>query len=177
MSPQPLYLPALRCYMGDWTYYVTTMPLSELASRVQRSREIYQVQGLEDLIQRELTNRVGDIVEYLLIQPERFFNAVIIGVHEGEPEWFAIDIKASPVIGEPHIDSSLLDVPGIIKLTGDEKMFAIDGQHRIEAIKQAINRDANLGSEHLAVIFIAHRTTTEGRQRTRRLWPKAWLYC
>lgn len=170
MSPQQAYFPALRCYMGDWTYYVTAMPLHELAKRIQSSKEIYQVKGLEDLVQRELTNRVGSIVKYLLEQNERFFNSIIVGVHEGEPEWYAIDIKDSPVIGPPYIEQTLSNSLGIIKLTGEEKMFAIDGQHRVEAIKQSITKNRSLGNEHLSVIFIAHRTTLEGRRRTRRLF-------
>jgi len=170
VSSKPVSLPALRCYMGDWTYYVTAMPLTEIANRVQRSREIYQVAGLEDLVQRELTGRVGSIVDYLLNQKERFFNAIIVGVHEGEPEWYAIDVGENTVIGVPQIEATLSDALGIIKLTGEEKMFAIDGQHRVEAIKQAITRKPALGSEHLAVIFIAHRTTLKGRRRTRRLF-------
>lgn len=170
MSTQPVHLPALRCYMGDWTYYVTAMPMREIANRVQRSKEIYQVAGLEDWVQRELTGRVGNIVDYLLNQKERFFNAIIVGVHEGEPEWYAIDIRENPVLGAPQIEATLSDSPGIIKLTGDEKMFAIDGQHRVEAIKLALKKKPSLGNEHLAVIFIAHRTTQKGRRRTRRLF-------
>ena len=170
MSTQPVHLPALRCYMGDWTYYITAMPMREIANRVQRSKEIYQVAGLDDWVQRELTRRVGNIVDYLLNQKERFFNAIIVGVHEGEPEWYAIDIRENPVLGAPQIEATLSDAPGIIKLTGDEKMFAIDGQHRVEAIKLALKKKPSLGSEHLAVIFIAHRTTLKGRRRTRRLF-------
>lgn len=170
MSPQPAYFPALRCYMGDWTYYITTMPLSELAVRIQRSKEIYEVKQMEDMVQRELTDRVGKIVDYLIHQSERFFNAIIVGVHEGEPEWYPIDIKDSPVIGPPYVEPALANTPGIIKLTGDEKMFAIDGQHRVEAIKKAVELQETLGDEQLAVIFIAHRTTAEGRERTRRLF-------
>lgn len=170
MSSGTAYFPALRCYMGDWTYYITAMPLSELAVRIQRSKEIYQVEQMEDMVQRELTDRVGKIVDYLIQQSERFFNAIIVGVHEGEPEWYPIDIKDSPVIGPPYVEPSLANALGIIKLTGDEKMFAIDGQHRVEAIKKVVEMQETLGDEQLAVIFVAHRTTAEGRERTRRLF-------
>lgn len=170
MSIEQAFFPALRCYIGDWVYYITVMPLSEIAARVQRSKEIYQVKQMEDMVQRELTNRVGKIVDYLINQNERFFNAIIVGVHEGEPEWYPIEVKESPVIGPPQIEPTLINAPGIIKLTGDEKMFAIDGQHRVEAIKKAVELQEPLGDEQLAVIFVAHRTTAEGRERTRRLF-------
>ena len=172
MNAQQANFPALRCYMGDWTYYVTVMPLSEIALRIQRSTEIYEVKNLEDMVQRELntSKRVQAIVRYLIDQQERFFNAIIVGVHEGDPTWHPVDVKESPLLGPPELDSRLADSLGIIGLTGEEKMFAIDGQHRVHAIKQALKDELNLTDEHLTVIFVAHRTTDEGRRRTRRLF-------
>ena len=52
----------------------------------------------------------------------------------------------------------------------DEKIFAIDGQHRVVAIKEAIRKRARLKDEDLAIIFVAHGTTKEKKQRTRRLF-------
>jgi DNA sulfur modification protein DndB len=49
-------------------------------------------------------------------------------------------------------------------------MFAVDGQHRVEGIKEAVRERPGLGAEEQAVIFVAHKTSPEGRQRTRRLF-------
>ena len=172
MNAQQANFPALRCYMGDWTYYVTVMPLSEIALRIQGSTEIYEVKSLEDMVQRELrTNvRVKEIVTYLTHQQERFFNAIIVGVHGGDPQWYPVDVKESPLLGPPELASTLSNSLGIISLNGEEKMFAIDGQHRVHAIKEALKKQTDLTDEHLAVIFVAHRATDEGRERTRRLF-------
>jgi DNA sulfur modification protein DndB len=59
---------------------------------------------------------------------------------------------------------------GVLRLTGTERIFAIDGQHRIEGIKQAIGDERQLENEQLAVIFVAHHTDASGKQRTRRLF-------
>ena len=172
MDAQQANFPALRSYMGDWTYYVTVMPLSEIELRIQKSTEIYEVRDLEDMVQRELrtSDRVKEIVKYLTHQQERFFNSIIVGVHGGDPQWHSVDVKESPLLGPPELASTVSDSLGIISLTGEEKMFAIDGQHRVHAIKEALNQQTDLNDEHLAVIFVAHRATDEGRKRTRRLF-------
>ena len=65
--------PAIRCHLGDWTYFSTVLPFSEVASRIRRANEIHSHQGLDDMIQRELKKRVRDIASYLETRPERFF--------------------------------------------------------------------------------------------------------
>ena len=55
--------------------------------------------------------------------------------------------------------------------TGSEKMFAIDGQHRVEAIKLAYEKDPKrIGEDQYPVIFVAHLDTRDGKVRTRRLF-------
>ena len=57
-----------------------------------------------------------------------------------------------------------------LHLSGEENLFAIDGQHRVEGIKEALKENPELAIEELAVLFVAHRTTEAGRARTRRLF-------
>jgi len=59
---------------------------------------------------------------------------------------------------------------GILTLSGNEKLFAIDGQHRIKAIKDAIIQKDDLKNEEISIIFLAHKSTTEGLIRTRRVF-------
>ena len=63
------------------------------------------------------------------------------------------------------IDDSI----GILKFSGDEKLFAIDGQHRVEAIKRKYDHD-NTYSDQISVIFVSHSDTTDGKKRTRGLF-------
>ena len=55
-------------------------------------------------------------------------------------------------------------------LRGDEKLFALDGQHRLAGINRAI-RDGMSGSDdEVSVIFLGHKNTDDGLKATRRLF-------
>ena len=70
----------------------------------------------------------------------------------------------------PSLSERGKDAFGILHLSGGEKLFAIDGQHRVEGIKEALRENPNLANEELAVLFVAHKTTGAGMARTRRLF-------
>ncbi len=165
-----LVLPTLKGKMGDWLYYVTLLPFSEVASRISLADEIHKDKGLSKMIQRKVTNRTKDIVEYLKTQEQRFFNSLILGLYGGTPHWqeIAIDKKQNE-LSEEQLDY-LNRTFGILTLSGEEKIFAIDGQHRSKAIKDAIKEKDSLKDEEIAVIFVAHKRSPEGEIRTRRLF-------
>lgn len=176
---ESISLPCLRGQMGDWYYYVTLLKFSEVASRVMLPKEIDSYyENKEDLklgdwIQRDLEkNRTQKIVEYLRKQPQHFFNSLILGIYEGNPSWQDISIKASQEyknLNESDLEY-LSRTFGILNLEGTEDIFAIDGQHRAISIREAVNQDKKLGHEEIAVIFVAHKTTADGKVRTRRLF-------
>lgn len=64
----------------------------------------------------------------------------------------------------------------MIHLSGNESIFAIDGQHRVEGIRAAILKDPELINEEQAVVFVAHLTTDDGRKQTRRLFATLNTY-
>lgn len=171
-----LYLPSLRGVIGDWVYYPTLMQFKDIAERVELAKEIYPSKSLNDMVQREIKNSRGqEIKEYLLKQDQRFFNSLIVAIYEGEPSWYSI----SSIEKSSELDPSDLpnDIPddvvtgiGILSLTGEEKLFTIDGQHRLIGIKEAINTVPTLGDDELSVIFIAHQTDNDGLERSRRLF-------
>ena len=163
--------PGLRCIMGKWVYYVTSMTFRDVAAWVERSDEIYESAKLQDLVQREIGKRVGGIVEYLQAQEdERFFSSIILGLYEGKPKWYPIEIGQSMMGLAPTPSSDAFDNVGVLVLEGAERVFAIDGQHRVEAIKKAIKKNPDLAEEDLAVVFVGHGTTKERKERTRRLF-------
>ena len=65
---------------------------------------------------------------------------------------------------------------GLLELRGDEKLFAIDGQHRVKGIKEAIGKNEALRKEEVCTIFIQGVIASrrdhdpDGFQRTRRLF-------
>lgn len=170
LSDRRTTFPALRCEMGDWVYYITCFRFSDVAEWVKETDEIHSSEELRDLIQREISKRVEPITEYLLEQKERFFNAIVLGVYGGAPQWYPIEVGNSPVLGDPDLDDDARESVGLLRFTGDEKIFAIDGQHRVVAIKEALPLAHEIGNEEICVIFVAHGTDQKGMRRTRRLF-------
>ena len=168
--PTPASFPAIRCHLGDWAYYSAALPFNEVASRIQRANEINANPGLENMIQRELGPRVHDIAQYLETQAERFFSAIVVGVYGGAPDWFPIDIEEESDPQPINLSDRARESLGILQLSGEEKLFAIDGQHRVEGIKEALLKNPDLVSEEILVLFVAHQNTPAGQARTRRLF-------
>lgn len=162
--------PSLRCALGDWVYYITYLTFSDVAHWIKETDEIHKSQKLRDMIQREIGKRVAPIVDYIVEQKERFFNAIVVGVYEGSPKWYSIEVGDSPVHGSPDLDDVARGSIGLLTLEGDEKLFAIDGQHRVVAIGRALKRKPTLEAEQLCAIFVAHSSDEPGMMRTRRLF-------
>ena len=165
--------PSLRCVMGKWRYYVTYMKFSDVSAwvkPVEEIHEIYESKQLRDLVQREISDRVDDIVVYLTTNEDRFFNSVVLGLYEGAPQWYPIEVGQSNISGAPVIDEDSHHSIGILSLSGKEIVFPVDGQHRVEAIRQAIEKDPSLGDEDLSVLLVSHGEGKARKQKTRRLF-------
>jgi DNA sulfur modification protein DndB len=146
------------------------MSFKDLAERTSMVPEIHQNEELSRWIQREISGRTEDIVSYLIEQKQRFFNSIIFGLYGGKPRWQELDIdNKSEILTEEEVDYFGRTF-GVFSLNGEEKIFAIDGQHRTKAIKDAIKKEPELADEEVSVIFVAHKKTVEGEIRTRRLF-------
>jgi DNA sulfur modification protein DndB len=166
---KPLMLPSLRARMGDWVYYVTFMRMSDIARRIKRVAEIHESKKLQDWIQREVSDRSEQIKSYLLRQKQRFFNSIIVGVYGGAPQWSEMSLeesKRTKIDIPSHIQGAL----GILTLQGKEDLFAIDGQHRVAAIIEAVKENKAIASDEVSVIFVSHKRDRAGMERTRRLF-------
>jgi DNA sulfur modification protein DndB len=171
MDLTKLFIPALRGFFGDWVYYSGLVSMQEISKRVNFAKELHDNEQLSKLIQRELSKkRAKEICDYLTNEKERFFNSLVIAVYDGEPRWH--DIKMSNfenIVVDEEIAENLESVShsvGFLSFNGNEKMFALDGQHRLSGIKRYAlesNRD-----EDVPVIFLAHKN--ENIERTRRLF-------
>jgi len=170
-----LVLPALRGIMGDWVYYSCLFKLRELNTRVGYARQIHTNESLSDMIQRRLERRRSELIsEYLCTQPERFFNSLVIATYDGQPNWHALSSVHSKANNDEIEGVSELTIAsvGFLTLNGDEKLFALDGQHRLAGIKKAVlSRPQNIfDDDEVSVILVAHRDTEDGLKRTRRLF-------
>jgi DNA sulfur modification protein DndB len=91
METKQLGLPCLRGVIGDWVYYSTIIPFAEV-HRIDNNHQIKEDKALDNWLQRELSNRVESIKEYLLKEEQRFFNSVVVGVYGEIPDWYSLDI-------------------------------------------------------------------------------------
>lgn len=154
------YVPALRGRFGDWTYYCGLMTLSELCERVQFAKDLHTSEKLSQLIQRELKgNRARDISEYLKTDSERFFNSLVVAVYGGDPAWHEFgDFRPQrPDINIEEVSSDVKASVGFLSFTGEEKLFALDGQHRLAGIQLALKDASSLSDDEVSVIFVPHK--------------------
>ena len=174
----PILLPALQGQFGDWVYYSAIMPLSEVKERIGFARELHRNERLGELIQRQLQdsgsgkkNRASAIAQYLRANDGRFFNAIVVGIYGGEPVWHPFDIEARPEFDRANIDYlAEQERVGFLELRGTERLFALDGQHRVAGIKRALANGGTARGDILTVLFVPHSNTEAGIQRTRRLF-------
>ena len=151
-------------------YYVCIMSLKDITDRIKIGEEIYGKRLLENMLQRVLSKRAPEIAEYLLTSKQRFFNALVAAVYKGEPAWYEIDLKGNAQFSSETIPQSVRESVGLLHLTGEEKVFALDGQHRLKGIAEAVQAKPTLATEELTVIFVGHKETKAGKQRSRRLF-------
>lgn len=157
--------------MGDWWYYITIMTFDEVNSWVKKVDDIHERRELKTWIQRELSpERLEQISDYLTSQKQHFFNAIVVGIYRGEPEWYPIKVGRNPAMPTLRPSEQSEDAFGYLYLSGEEEIFAIDGQHRVEGIRSAIAHKSSLSVDQQCVIFVAHKETDKGRARTRRLF-------
>ena len=155
-----MILPVIKGKIGNWTYYSGLMSFKQISDNVTTSiGELYQAQCLGELLQRDLTENCVEIKDYILQDNERFFNAIILAIYDGDPQWLEIEFE----------DQANNNV-GFLQFTGKEVIFPVDGQHRVSGIKAALLENAELQNDTVPVIFIAHSQSSEGRTRTRKLF-------
>ena len=171
-----LILPCVRGQIGDWIYYSSFMSASQIVDWVKPAKDIREVKSLDEELQRTLRARAKDIAKYLFTRESRFFNSIVIGVYGGLPDWheFVIEKKVKELNGNiTEFDSNI----GLMEFFGNEKMFAIDGQHRIAGIQFAQNKSEEiknkkfeLTKDRYPVILVAHIDDELGKKRTRQLF-------
>lgn len=155
-------IPAIRANIGIWYYYVSTLSFREVATYVKKvDKELHKSDTLSDMIQRSITDNYKKIKEYILTQEERFFNSLVLAVYDGDPKWVEVELDYK---SEEFFNLGFLD------FNGEESIFPVDGQHRVEGIRGAINERPELASERIPVIFIGHKKDEEGMKKSRRLF-------
>lgn len=158
-------IPVIRGHIGDWRYYTGIMKFSDIAKVVTPSvDEFCNPSCLNDLLQRQLTENYIAIKDYLKTDDQRFFNAIVLAIYDGDPKWLEIEF------GDAYEE---YDNVGFLEFNENKdeiKIFPVDGQHRVKGIIESIKEKKELSNEEVSVIIIAHRNDTKGKRRTRKLF-------
>jgi len=156
-------IPAIRAQIGTWVYYSSALSFAQVDARVEKAgKELFNSKVLRDRLQRSITENYKRIANYISNQDERFFNSLVLAVYDGDPQWEAVRLEYDN--GDEFYDL------GILTFTGDETIFPVDGQHRVEGIRAAIKDNAHLENEKVPVVFIGHRNDSDGTKRARRMF-------
>ncbi len=169
--------------MGSWQYYTVKMSMRKLAEKVQLANSIYNDKTLDEAIQRVCeVNRVkNDIVTYLIRQPDRFFSSIVVAALHGKPNWYPVTLADDKRFDLIRDDSRLNESFGVLKFNGTEDYFALDGQHRLSAIKLLVDPNSDesgkapggFKNEEISVIIVVPGNAEhfdEFRTRYRRLF-------
>ncbi len=141
------------------------MKYGEVARQVNFAYELGANEELGQLIQRGISARTKGITDYLIKSPHRFLGSLVVAAWGGEPEYTRLSMD------DPDGMLNGLDREfGVLTFDGTQQYFALDGQHRLKAIKDAIKVKPEIGKEDICVLLVTHYDTGEGRLRTRRLF-------
>jgi DNA sulfur modification protein DndB len=172
-----IHLACLRGNIGFWTYYSTVIKVKDIVAEnriitVTESQELY-TQNINRILQREIKqNRIKAISKYFEENNERFFSSLIVAIHKGNPKWTDVDlferIKVENSALKEEDISFLGSKYGILSLTGNEQIFALDGQHRLKGIRKAYKDKPELADVEIPVIFVIHNHNNV--DKTRRLF-------
>ena len=168
--------PAIVGTMGSTRFYETTMTAHELAASVRAARETdeWASASIDERIQRDVNvSRVKNtIVPYLAQHPDRFFGSFII---LAKPDSLTYE-PLTQLVGElPAAYANAVQNVGFLTMSGRGELVALDGQHRLLALREVITNAAELGAmaskvgdDELCVIVIEY----EDAVKTRRIFNK-----
>lgn len=149
--------PALRTRFGTTAYYVVTMRVSELVSRIQFPAKLPEWEDLsiEGQFQRKLD--VGRIrrqmAPYFATDERRFSGSLVVAVQglTGKEFESIRDITTKPL---PTAYGAAASNLGFLTLD-NQKLIPLDGQHRAKAFQLALEEgDSGLASDGISVIIM-----------------------
>ena len=170
------------------------MPAGQLVDSVGVAKELpeWPDMSADEKMQREYDIRrvVEEMVPYVIDDPDRFFGSLIIDVFSGFED-IVYESAAEAIPGLPAAYRVPMKDMGFLTLPGKERLIALDGQHRLLALKiaikgfmgvpagvkmtAAINKlepHPELANEEISVIFVKHTDT----QKIRKIFNKINKY-
>lgn len=128
-----MIIPAIKGKLGSTIYYAANLSFKEIAQIVNRCCDDY---GLKCIQGKDV------------LKDSIFPNALLLAVAEGEPIWNEIEVDYK---------GSKYQNWGFFQLEGNESIFAIEGETRVNEIKAALKEHRELKDESMAVVFVEYQ--------------------
>src|SRR5216684_2532404 len=130
--PSKTFVPAFKAHVGKWEYYLCLMSYAQVAREINFAYELGVNKDLGSMIQRGLGVRTEQITDYLLKNDRRFLGALVVAAWGGHPEYLPLQMADNDEQGVlAGVDREF----GVLTFDGTHQFFALDGQHRLRAIK------------------------------------------
>lgn len=184
----------IKAKMGSTPYFIGKMATGQLIDCVGIAKELPEWPDLsaDEKMQREYDIRrvIEEMVPYVIEDPDRFFGSLIIDIYQGYEEIIYESIEEAMPNMPAAYRVPMKDM-GFLTLPGKERLIALDGQHRLLALKIAIKGiigipagtkmlpsynkltpHPELANEEISVIFVEHTDT----QKIRKIFNKINKY-
>ena len=191
----PQTIAAMKGRFGDTDYYILTMKAGELVRSVTIPKDMPDWKNLSvtEIYQREINiRRVREsIAPYFLQDSSRFIGSFIVAaISKNENEKPFSFERLSDALGTSglnklhHTYKEPADTFGFLTLAGSTRLVPLDGQHRLQGIKYAINgqddagrtilgatNGANIAEEDVTLIMVEYEP-----RKARRIFTKVNMY-
>lgn len=150
---------AQRAKMGTTEYYITKMTLGELVDSVGLAVELpgWADMTPDEKMQREpdINRVVNEICPYFLEDKDRFFGSLIVDIYAGYDEIFFEPISKYVKEGISQASEISMQDAGFLNLPGKERLIALDGQHRLLAMKFCLK-----GNSAISAVMLGNKKMT-----------------
>lgn len=180
---------AIKAQMGSTSYFQTVMRADELAATVKAAMDFPEFETFmaHEKMQRKINeSRVElEIVPYLTNSPDRFFGSIIVLAYKPHVFEFESVKDISGAKFKTKAYEGKENQLGVLTIEGG-KLFALDGQHRLHALRTIINYEKTphlnrqitgpfrklIANDQLSVIFLQF----ESVEKARRIFNKVNRY-
>ncbi len=144
--------PAIISRMGEWKYYIVRMTMRDVAQEVRFASELLNDPSLDNAIQRTLSESRSkkEIATYLSKRGDRFFSSLVVAALGGSPKFYPVSVEDSP--GQEILSGGEFDqIFGVLRFSDERRYYALDGQHRLMAIKHLLDEKDKGNAEGLGI--------------------------
>ena len=161
-----LRLAALQGSFGDRIFYAALISMRDLVERISFTEGPHGDAAVGEPARQGPADddRAAEFAKYLIEAEDRFSGSLVVGDHGSRIAWHPLKTDDPSATNGPDLERM-----GFIELRGDERLFVIDGRHRLAGMRKALQKDDALADESVSLLIVAHANSPEGMKRTRNM--------